>query len=129
MQREIIAQLILSHWSADDFLTDFCSFFFQSLIKIYIKKKIPYALGLQIYFNLSCCLNGYMPNKNDIVMATLIESSQRKKDWRVISIYPLSSGSNAYRLVLLFHFSFSNQLIIHIWSKLVGMISCFIFSN
>ncbi|GFR64003.1 RNA helicase Mov10l1, partial [Elysia marginata] len=51
----------------------------------------------EIHFKLACCLNGYMPRRNDMVKAKLVESSQRKFDWRAISVYPLSSGSDAYR--------------------------------
>ncbi|GFO01919.1 RNA helicase mov10l1 [Plakobranchus ocellatus] len=51
----------------------------------------------EVFFRFSACLNGYSPRKKDYVKATLVESSQAKSGWRAISVYPLSSGSDAYR--------------------------------
>ncbi|KAK3769722.1 hypothetical protein RRG08_004971 [Elysia crispata] len=51
----------------------------------------------EIHFKLTSCLNGYKPKKNDFVKATLVESAQKKLEWRAINIYPLSSASDAYR--------------------------------
>ncbi|BFZ08818.1 hypothetical protein BsWGS_11857 [Bradybaena similaris] len=49
------------------------------------------------FFYKGACLNGYQPKKSDSVKVTAIESSQRKCEWRAVSIVPLSSVSDSYR--------------------------------
>lgn len=65
--------------------------------KVTLVKNDYGFINEEIHFKLGCCLNGYMPKKNDFVKVKLVESAQGKFDWRAVSVYPLSSGSDVYR--------------------------------